>query len=459
MAPRNDSIDNALLKVAALVRCSHQEQKLHGYTIEYQVKALKKYAKENGLMIAKWYIDEAKSASKDQRKRTAFQQLMEDVKAGKIDYIIFTKLDRYFRDIRSFYRCEDIFEKHGNVRWKATEESFDNYTKTGKEMLHFKIVFAQMESDRIGERIDFTFENMVAEKKPITGSQPFGYKIDGTGRNKTVVKDKENEQIVNDIFEHFELYRSKNATAKYISETHRPISYKIVSRVLKNEQYTGTYRGVRDYCPAYITQERFDRIQEILKSNRKQAKEKRVFVFSGMIKCGHCGCRFVGNTSKGGAGTTYKIYRCGRFNNYGTCENRKGFNELKIERYLLEHIVEEVEKYEVRAKVEEAKAKKPKANKATIKGKIKRIQQMYRDEMMEYEDFKAEYKELSDKLKQAEAEEKQSETRDLTPIKNLFEAGFSDAYATLSDSEKVAFWGKIIKELQVYNTGKIEVFF
>lgn len=457
MAPRNNT-DNALLRVAGLVRVSHLEQKLHGYSVGHQVKSIKKYAKENGMTISKWYIDEAKSASKDQRKRTAFQELMSDVEAGEIDYILFTRLDRYFRDVRSFYRCEDIYEKH-NVRWKCTEETFDNYSQKGKEMLHFKIVFAQMESDRIGERIDFTFSNMVAEKKPITGSQPFGYKIEGEGRNKTIVKDKENEQIVNDIFDHYELYRSKNATAKYIAEIHKPVSYKIITRVLKNEQYTGTYRGVEDYCPAYITKERFNRIQEILQSNVKQTKEKRVFVFSGKIKCGHCGCRFVGNTSKGGGGTTYKIYRCGRFNNYGTCDNRKGFNELKIERYLLENIVEEVEKYEVRAKVEEAKAKKPKANKAVIKGKIKRIQQMYRDEMMEYDDFKAEYQELSDKLKQAEAEEKQSETRDLTPIKNLFETGFEEAYSTLSDAEKTAFWGKIIKELKVYSDGKINVFF
>ena len=457
MAPRNNT-ENALLRVAGLVRVSHLEQKLHGYSVEHQVKSIKKYAKENGMTISKWYIDEAKSASKDQRKRTAFQELMSDVQEGEIDYILFTRLDRYFRDVRSFYRCEDIYEKH-NVRWKCTEESFDNYTPKGKELLHFKIVLAQMESDRIGERIDFTFRNMVSEKRPISGSQPFGYKIKGEGRNKSIVKDKENEQIINDIFDHYELYRSKNATTKYIAETHRPVSYKIITKVLKNEQYTGTYRGVEDYCPAYITKERFDRIQEILQSNVKKTKEKRVFIFSGTIKCGHCGCRFVGNTSKGGGGTTYKIYRCGRFNNYGTCDNRKGFNELKIERYLLENIVEEVRKYEVKAKVEEAKAKKPKANKAAIEKKIERVQQMYEDGAMSYDRFKERYNDLTAKIKEIEAEEKQFDKRDLAPIKKLFEAGFEEAYSTLSDTEKTAFWGKIIKELKVYSDGKIDVFF
>lgn len=458
MAPRNNT-NNALLRVVGMVRVSHLEQKLHGYSVEHQVKSIKKYAKENGMIISKWYIDEAKSASKNQRKRTAFQELMEDVKAGRVDLFLVTKLDRYFRNIREFYRNEDTLERYGNVRWACTEEQYDNFTEKGKEMLHLRVVFAQMESDRIGERINFTFRNMVSDKKPISGSQPFGYTISGEGRNKTIVKDKENEQIVNDIFDHYERYRSKNATTKYIAEMHRPISYKIITKVLKNEQYTGMYRGVEDYCPAYITKERYERIQEILKSNVKQTKEKRVFVFSGTIKCGHCGCRFVGNTSRGGGGTTYKIYRCGRFNNYGTCDNRKGFNEMKIEKYLLENIVEEVKKYEVKAKVNEVKAKKPKANKASIKGKIKRIQQMYRDEMMEYDDFKEQYNELTAKIKELEAEEKQSETRDLTPIKNLFEAGFEEAYNTLSDTEKTAFWGKVIKELKVYSDGKIDVFF
>ena len=84
---------------------------------------------------------------------------------------------------------------------------------------------------------------------------------------------------------------------------------------------------------------------------------------------------------------------------------------------------------------------------------------MYRDEMMEYEDFKAEYEELSEQLKQAEKVEKKHEKRDLTPIKKLLEAGFVEVYATMSDDEKRAFWGKIVTEIKFYKDGKIEVFF
>ncbi len=463
MSPKNNSEkaeNNIFLRVAAYVRCSHQEQKLHGYTISHQKKAIQKYADEHGMVIVKWYIDEAKSGSKNQTKRTEFQKMMNDIKAGKIDFILFTKLDRYFRNIREFYRCEDILEKNGGVRWKATEESFDNYTVKGKEMLHFKIVFAQMESDRIGERINFTFGNMVSEKKPISGSQPWGYKIEGSGRDKIIVKDKTVEDIIYDIYDHYEMYRSKRATTKYICEKYeKPISYKRVTKVLTNDYYTGTYRGIEDYAPPYITKNRFERIQEIVKGNVKQTKTNQNYYFSGLVICADCGCRCSGNTSKGGNKKLYKNYRCSRFNNYGTCPNGNTFSEIKLEKYLLDNIVDEIEKYEVAAKVSEAEKKKPSINKSAIKGKIKRIQQMYRDEMMEYDDFKEEYKELSERLKQAEIEEKQVEKRDLTPIKDLFESGFSEVYITLSDKEKAAFWGKVLREIKVHHNKKIDIFF
>lgn len=451
--------DNIFLRVAALVRCSHQEQKLHGYTIEHQVKALKKYAKENGMIIGKWYIDEAKSASKDQRKRTAFQELLQDVKNDKIDFIIFTKLDRYFRDVRSFYRNEDLFEKH-KVRWTCTEEKFDNYTKEGKEMLGFKVLFAQMESDRIGERIDFTFKNMVDEKRPITGAQPFGYKIVGEEREKRIVKDEGVEDIVNDIFDHYEMYRNKRRTTRFIAEKYDvALSYKLISRILKNRCYTGEYRGVEDYYPAYISKERFEQIQKSIKNNVKATKENTVYMFSGIIRCGECGCRAAGTSSKAPSGKRYKLYRCGRFNNIKDCQNKRSVTELQIEKYLLDNIKDELEKHIIRAKVAEAEKKKPSVNKASIKAKIGRVRQMYKDGFMEYEDFKNDMTELNDALKRAEAEEKQNETRDLTPIKELLEAGFTEMYETLSDSEKSVFWSKIIREIKYYPDKKIEVFF
>ena len=39
-------------------------------------------------------------------------------------------------------------------------------------------IFAQFERERITERINDTFEEMVAQGRAISGAQPFGYKVE-----------------------------------------------------------------------------------------------------------------------------------------------------------------------------------------------------------------------------------------------------------------------------------------
>jgi hypothetical protein len=301
---------------------------------------------------------------------------------------------------------------------------------------------------------------MVEEKRPISGAQPLGYKIVGEGRDKKIVKDEAAEPIVNDLFDYYETHRSKRGTVRYISEKYDfPLTYSRVSKLLKNEFYTGDYRGIKNYAPAYLTKERFDNIQRIAKNNVKQTKGRRVFVFSGMVSCGHCGCRATGSTTTKANGLWYKHYRCGRYNNAGDCDNKKAMNETNIEKFLLENILDEMEKYEVRTTIEEAERPKTQNTSSKIKGKIKRIQQMYRDEMMEYEDFKAEYEELSEQLKQAEKVEKKHEKRDLTPVKKLLETGFVEVYTTMSDEEKRAFGARLLPRLSSTKTEKSRYFF
>ena len=57
----NNAIDTAFKKVelvAAYVRVSHQEQKLHGLSLDAQKMKLKEYAEKNNMKIVEWYLDE-----------------------------------------------------------------------------------------------------------------------------------------------------------------------------------------------------------------------------------------------------------------------------------------------------------------------------------------------------------------------------------------------------------------
>ena len=110
-----------LIKTAAYVRVSHEEQKKHGYSVSAQKEGLQKYANEKGYIIVEWYIDEAKSARKKSRTRKELMRLVEDAKQKKFEMIIFKCIDRWFRNIAEYYKIQEILDDN-KINWEGSEE-------------------------------------------------------------------------------------------------------------------------------------------------------------------------------------------------------------------------------------------------------------------------------------------------------------------------------------------------
>ena len=91
--------------VAAYIRVSTQEQKLHGISIEAQEEKLTEYADSHGMKIVKFYKDEGVSGRKLIRKRPALQAMIQDAEKGNFRRIIFIKLDRFFRSVAEYHEC------------------------------------------------------------------------------------------------------------------------------------------------------------------------------------------------------------------------------------------------------------------------------------------------------------------------------------------------------------------
>ena len=81
------------------VRVITEEQAINGLSIEAQTAALEEWAKSNGHKVVGIYTDAGISARKPASKRPALQQLLSDIRTGKGDLVVFTKLDRWFRNI------------------------------------------------------------------------------------------------------------------------------------------------------------------------------------------------------------------------------------------------------------------------------------------------------------------------------------------------------------------------
>ena len=111
------------LRVALYVRVSGQEQAIKGLSLEAQQEDLEEYARERGWVIVGVYIDAAKTARKRLGKRTNFLRMLEDVKRDKVDLILFTRLDRWFRSVADYYKVIEVLEAH-HCGWLTTQEQY-----------------------------------------------------------------------------------------------------------------------------------------------------------------------------------------------------------------------------------------------------------------------------------------------------------------------------------------------
>lgn len=130
-----DPVTMKIERVAAYVRVSHQEQKLHGLSLDAQKDKLIEYAEKHGLKIVEWYMDEGVSGRKLIKRRPELQRMIHDAEKGLFDRIIFIKLDRFFRSIAEYHECMKLIDP---VIWTATEEKYDLSTANGRAFVNMK---------------------------------------------------------------------------------------------------------------------------------------------------------------------------------------------------------------------------------------------------------------------------------------------------------------------------------
>ncbi len=137
-------------KVGLYVRVSTQEQKLHGISIENQLDALQKYCKEKEYIIVATYNDAGISAHVSYKKRPALLQMIQDCQEQKIELLLFTRLDRFFRSVEDYYLVLSQMEK---VPWKAIWENYETETSDGQLRVNIMLSIAEAEAARTSEKI------------------------------------------------------------------------------------------------------------------------------------------------------------------------------------------------------------------------------------------------------------------------------------------------------------------
>ena len=115
--------------------------------------------------------------------RPALQQLLEDVRARKIDVIVVYKVDRLTRSLADFAKLVELFDQHG-VSFVSVTQQFNTTTSMGRLTLNVLLSFAQFEREVTSERIR---DKIAASKRKglwVGGLTPLGY--DSKDRKITV---------------------------------------------------------------------------------------------------------------------------------------------------------------------------------------------------------------------------------------------------------------------------------
>ena len=97
-----------MIRCAIYDRVSTERQVMEGLSLDTQRADLTRYAKEHGYHIVDYYADEGITARKKQTNRKDLMRLLDDVRADKIDLILVTKLDRWFRNVRDYHNTQAV---------------------------------------------------------------------------------------------------------------------------------------------------------------------------------------------------------------------------------------------------------------------------------------------------------------------------------------------------------------
>lgn len=442
-------------RTAIYLRVSTDKQAQEGDSIPAQRDALRKYIDSHDDMIfAGEYLDDGISGTKSDRDE--LQRMLSDVKEGKIDQILVTKLDRLYRNIRHYLNMQEMLDRY-HVNWTAIwEPIYDTTTPQGRLIINQMMAIGQFEAENTGQRIRQVQAYKVSRGEAISGSVPPGFMI----KDKRIVKNQDAE-IVKQMFEYFSYSGNISETmGEFQHYGIFPTSKSAFKRILINTKYIGKFRNNPNFCEAIIDEGLFNDVQRKLTINIK-CDQKRTYIFTGLIICPLCGNKLssLHRTTKSGKKVSQIMYRCKR--HYGskvkTCGFTKVVNEKKLESYLLNNIQTMLRDYVIKMEVGSSEVKDNSSRISYLSRKANNLKELYINDLISIDEYKHDKQDIEAEL--VSLKEVSKKPLDLSLYERFAESDISTIYADLSRKEKRTFWRSIINEIHLDGNGNYEVIF
>ena len=330
-----------MVKCFIYARVSTDEQAAGQYSsIDSQIDICKHYIeiqKEKDWKFIHAYTDPGFSG-KD-LERPGIQNLISDIKTGKVDVAIVYKIERLVRSIKDFYSLWDLFEAH-NVTFVSATQQFDTSNAMGKLMLNILLSFAQFERENTSEKTRDKMKQRARLGKWHGGWLPFGY--DYNKETKKLFINKIESQAIKKVFNLFidgrkpseianllnargirtktRTITTKNGNTKNIGENR--INEDFIKKIIAHPIYKGYVKfddeEFKGEHQAILSINMWDRANKLLKpvNPRKieYSKDTHIHLLKGLAKCGECDTLLTpypaGKKDKNGI--PYLYYACGK---------------------------------------------------------------------------------------------------------------------------------------------------
>ncbi|MDZ4072002.1 MAG: recombinase family protein [Sediminibacterium sp.] len=301
-------------KALLYTRVSTDEQAKTGFSLENQIRSLRKYCKDNDILAVKHYEEDFSGKSFDRPKWKELRRYIREHKKT-IDLILFTRWDRLSRNMSDSMNL--IYEmKELGIELRAIEQ--EGYNSENPESIYgfaITLASAQVEREKISIRTKASYYTAKIQGRYL-GKIPLGYKYEKDEAKKSIlIIDKPTAAFIRDTFE---LYAQGNHSIlevmRIMMQKHnrKPMAKQTFINLLKNRIYVGDivikpYKGepeqiVNGTHESIVSRETFEKVQWNLNARKRQKNIRKPnderLILRRFLLCPECGKSMTGCATK-----------------------------------------------------------------------------------------------------------------------------------------------------------------
>lgn len=327
-------------KAVIYARVSSKEQDREGFSIPAQLKLLAEFANNNDYTVVRQFVD-VETAKVD--GRTHFNEMITYLrKHPSVRTVLVEKTDRLYRNLKDWVTIDDL-----DVEIHLVKEgvSLSRDSRSSEKFMHgIKVLMAKNYIDNLSEEVrKGMLEKATQGLWP--SAAPMGYLNVVASDGKRVIEvDPRYAQIIPKMFQWYATgnynLREIGAMARragfMFRRTNAYVPHGTIARLFRNRIYIGEFEWLgKVYTGKHqplIDKDLWHVVQDIMDGKLPQISPharpiSREFVFTGMIKCGHCECILTAEIKK----EKYVYYHCTA--NKGKCPEKYVREEKLVQQF------------------------------------------------------------------------------------------------------------------------------